>query len=63
MVVTWVRRMFAMEDCMVLIQWEPPTHDKAHDFFMSFAMSDSGMYEELGIRTRHVVQGSRAVVF
>jgi hypothetical protein len=35
----------------------------AHDLFMSFIVSDSGMYEELGRRTRHVVQGSGAVVF
>jgi hypothetical protein len=26
-----------------------------HDLFMSFIVSDSGMYEELGMRTRHVV--------
>jgi hypothetical protein len=32
-------------------------------FSMSFTVSDSGMYEELGMRTRHVVQGSGAVVF
>jgi hypothetical protein len=35
----------------------------AHDLFKSFIVSDSGMYEELGMRTRHVVQGSGAVVF
>jgi hypothetical protein len=26
-------------------------------------MSDSGMYEELGMRTMHVVQGSGTMVF
>jgi hypothetical protein len=35
----------------------------AQDLFESFTVSDSGMYEELGMRTRHVVQGSGAVVF
>jgi hypothetical protein len=27
----------------------------AHDLFMSFIFYDSGMYEELGRRTMHVV--------
>jgi hypothetical protein len=35
----------------------------AQDLFVSFTMSDSGMYEELGMRTRHVVHGFGAVVF
>jgi hypothetical protein len=34
----------------------------AHDLFESFTVSDSGMYEELGMRTGHVVQGSGAVL-
>jgi hypothetical protein len=29
----------------------------AHDFFMSFTVYNLGMYEEFGMRTRHVVQG------
>jgi hypothetical protein len=35
----------------------------AQDLFESFTVSDSGMYVELGMRTRHVVQGSGTVVF
>jgi hypothetical protein len=35
----------------------------AHDLFMIFIVYDLGMYDELGRRTRPVVQGSRAVVF
>jgi hypothetical protein len=36
---------------------------RAWDFFVSFIVSDLGMYEEFGMKTRNVVQGSRAVVF
>jgi hypothetical protein len=35
----------------------------AQYFFMSFTVSNSIMYEEIGRRTRHVVQGYRVVVF
>jgi hypothetical protein len=35
----------------------------AQDLFVSFAVSNSCMYEELGRTTRHVVHGSEAVVF
>jgi hypothetical protein len=35
----------------------------AQYFFMIFKEYDSSMYEELGMVTRHVVQGSRVVVF
>ena len=31
--------------------------------FVSFIVSDSSMYEELGMRTMHVVHGSGALVF
>jgi hypothetical protein len=34
-----------------------------HDLFVSFIVSDSGMYEGLGRRTKHVVQGSVAIIF
>jgi hypothetical protein len=34
-----------------------------HDLFERFAMSDSGMYVKLGMRTRHVVQGFGTMVF
>jgi hypothetical protein len=34
-----------------------------HVLFVSFIVSKLGMYEELGRRTRHVVQGYGAVVF
>jgi hypothetical protein len=33
------------------------------DLFMSFIVSNSGMYKELGRRIMHVVQGSGVVVF
>ena len=35
----------------------------SHDLFVSFIVSDLGMYEELGMRTKHVLQGFGAVVF
>jgi hypothetical protein len=35
----------------------------AHDFFVSFIVFDSGMYKELGRRTRHVVHIFGAMVF
>jgi len=35
----------------------------AHDLLERFIVSDSGMYEDLGMRTRHVLEGSREVVF
>jgi hypothetical protein len=62
-VVTWVSRMLALEDGMVLIWWEAPHMTGAQDLFESFIVSDSNMYEELGIGNRQVVQGSGAVVF
>jgi hypothetical protein len=30
---------------------------RAHDLFVSFTVFDSGMYEDVGMRTRKVVQG------
>jgi hypothetical protein len=51
--------MLSLEYCMVVIEWEISTHD----LFMSFIVSNSGMYEELGRKTMHVVHGSGAVVF
>jgi hypothetical protein len=36
---------------------------RAHDLFEIFTVSDSGMHEELGMRTKHVVQGSGTVSF
>jgi hypothetical protein len=44
---------------MVFIQWEPPAHDKD----TGFAMSDLGLYMELGMEAKHAVQGSGTVVF
>jgi hypothetical protein len=35
----------------------------AHDLFESFTESDSGMYVELGMGTRHAVQGSGTMLF
>jgi len=35
----------------------------ARILFESFTESDSGMYVELGMRTKHVVQGSRTMSF
>jgi hypothetical protein len=35
----------------------------AQNLFESFTIYNSGMYVELGMRTRHVVQGFGAVVF
>jgi hypothetical protein len=69
MIVTWVCMMLALEDCMVLIQWETLGCGRhwdmtgARDLFVSFTTSDSSMYVELGMGTKHVVQGSGAVVF
>jgi hypothetical protein len=36
---------------------------RAQDLFVSFTVSNLGMYEELGRRTRDVEQGSGVVVF
>jgi hypothetical protein len=36
---------------------------RAQDLFESFKVFDLGMYEELGMRTMHVVHGSGALVF
>jgi hypothetical protein len=54
--VTWVSMMISLEDCVVLIQWEPPTHDRGTGFVQE-------LHVELGMRTRHVVQGSGTVSF
>jgi hypothetical protein len=35
----------------------------AHDLFENLTVFDLGMHVELGMRTGHVVQGSRIVVF
>jgi hypothetical protein len=35
----------------------------AQDLFESFTESDSGMYMELGMRTKHVVQGFGTMYF
>jgi hypothetical protein len=36
---------------------------RARDLFESFKEPDPGMYMELGMETRHVIQGSGTVVF